>query len=256
MSTTKEKMRNREFVTGTHVLLADPCISELLGSVGYDFLWIDTEHTPTDYHILIQHLIAAKAAGCDTLVRIPWNDPIMAKRVLEMGPTGIIFPMVNTPAELDAAMKCTLYPPLGNRGFGPVRAVTYGLDDQELYINKTSLEMIRCVQIETKTAVDNLDEMAKNPWVDCFIFGPCDLSGSIGELFKIYEKPTGDLIDTAIAKIKKAGKSVGISLITDDPKQLEYWHNKGINVISGGSDISYLGLGAKKTLQLLKNPGK
>ena len=253
MSTTKEKMKNREFVTGTHLLLADPCISELCGSVGFDFLWIDTEHTPMDYHLLIQHLIAAKAAGCDTLVRIPWNDPILAKRVLEMGPTGIIFPVVNTPAELDAAMKCTLYPPLGTRGFGPIRAVTYALDDQELYINKTSLEMIRCVQIESKTAVDNLDEMAKNPWVDCFIFGPCDLSGSIGELFKIYGKPTGDLIDTAIAKIKKAGKSVGISLVTEDPKQLEYWYKKGINVISCGSDTSYIGGGAKKTLQLLKN---
>jgi 2-dehydro-3-deoxyglucarate aldolase/4-hydroxy-2-oxoheptanedioate aldolase len=95
--------------------------------------------------------------------------------------------------------------------------------------------------------------MAKNPWVDCFIFGPCDLSGSIGELFKIYEKPTGDLIDIAIAKIKKAGKSVGISLVTDDPKQIQYWYDKGINVISCGSDTSYIGSGAKKTLQLLKN---
>jgi 2-dehydro-3-deoxyglucarate aldolase/4-hydroxy-2-oxoheptanedioate aldolase len=256
MSTTKEKMKKCEFVTGTHILLADPCISELCGSIGFDFLWIDTEHTPTDYHILVQHLIAAKAADCDTLVRIPWNDPVLAKRVLEMGPTGIVFPMVNTPAELDIAMKSTLYPPLGNRGFGPLRAVTYGLDDQEKYINKTSLEMIRCVQIETKTAIDNLDEMAHNPWVDCFIFGPCDLSGSIGELFKIYEKPTGDLIDSAIVKLKKAGKSVGISLVTDDPKQIQYWYDKGINVISCGADTSYIGLGAKRTLQILRHIGE
>ena len=256
MSATKEKMRNLELVTGTHVLLADPCISELFGSVGFDFLWIDTEHAPIDHQILLQHLIAAKASGCDTLVRIPWNDPVMAKRVLDMGPAGIIFPMVNTAAELNVAMKCTLYPPLGNRGFGPIRAVNYALNDQEEYINKTSIEMIRCVQIESKTAVDNLDEMVKNPWVDCFIFGPCDLSGSIGELSKIYEKPTGDLIDTCIAKLKKAGKSAGISITTEDPKQLEYWYKKGINVISCGSDISYLGVGAIKTLQLLKNREK
>jgi 2-dehydro-3-deoxyglucarate aldolase/4-hydroxy-2-oxoheptanedioate aldolase len=253
MNVTKEKMRNLEFTTGTHVLLADPCISELCGSIGFDFLWIDTEHTPTDYHILVQHLIAAKASGCDTLVRIPWNDPVLAKRVLEMGPTGIIFPMVNTPEELDRAMKCTLYPPLGNRGFGPLRAVNYALDDQEVYINKTSRDMIRCVQIETKTAVDNLDEMVKNPWVDCFIFGPCDLSGSIGELFKIYEKSTGDLIDMAVSKIKKAGKSAGISLITEDPKQIRYWYDKGINVISCGADTAYIGNGGKRTLKILKD---
>ena len=256
MGTTKEKMKNREYIKGTHVLFADPCISELCGSVGFDFLWIDTEHTPLDYEILVQHIIAAKAAGCDSLVRVPWNDPVLTKRVLEMGPTGIIFPMVNTPAELDIAMKSTLYPPLGNRGFGPLRAVKYGLDNAEEYINKTSLEMIRCVQIESKTAVDNLDEMVKNPWVDCFIFGPFDLSGSIGELSRIYEKPTQDLIDTAIAKIKKAGKSIGTSLVTEDPKLLQLWYDKGINVLTCGSDASYLCNGAKKTLQLLNNVSK
>jgi 2-dehydro-3-deoxyglucarate aldolase/4-hydroxy-2-oxoheptanedioate aldolase len=234
-------------------MLADPCISELCGSAGFDFLWIDTEHASTDYETLLHHIIAAKAAGCDSLVRVPWNDPVLAKRVLEMGPTGIIFPMVNTPAELDAAMKCTLYPPLGNRGFGPIRAVNYALDDQEVYINKTSLEMIRCVQIKTKTTVENLKKKAKNPWVDCFIFGPYDLSGSIGELSKIYGKPTQDLVDTAIAKIKKAGKSVGTSLVTEDPALLQFWYDKGVNVISCGSDTSYIGAGAKKTFQLLKN---
>jgi len=253
MKSTKEKLKNCEFVKGTHVLLADPCISELCGSVGFDFLWIDTEHTPIDYEVLVQHLIAAKAGGCDSLVRVPWNDPVLAKRVLEMGPNGIIFPMVSTPAELDLAIKSTLYPPLGNRGYGPLRAVRYGLDDAGEYINKTSLEMIRCVQIETKTAVENLDEMAKNPWVDCFMFGPFDLSGSIGELSKIYEKPTQDLIEIAIAKIKKAGKSVGVSLSTEDPKLLQLWMDKGINVISCGSDASYICAGAKKTFQLLNN---
>jgi 2-dehydro-3-deoxyglucarate aldolase/4-hydroxy-2-oxoheptanedioate aldolase len=153
-------------------------------------------------------------------------------------------------------MKCTLYPPLGNRGFGPQRAVRFGLDDIDQYINKTSVEMIRCVQIETRTAVENLDEMAKNPWVDCFIFGPCDLSGSIGELNKVYEKPTVDLIDTAVAKIKTAGKSVGISLATEDPKQLQFWHDKGINVISCGADNGYIASGANRMFQLLKNLGK
>jgi len=253
MGTTKEKMRTCEYVTGTHVSLADPCISELCGSVGFDFLWIDTEHSPLDYGILVQHLIAAKAAGCDSLVRVAWNDPVLTKRILEMGPTGIIFPMVNTPEELDVAMKSTLYPPQGNRGFGPLRAVTYGLDNVEEYINKTSLEMIRCAQIETKTAVENLDEMVKNPWVDCFIFGPFDLSGSIGELSRIYEKPTQDLIDAAIAKIKKAGKSIGVSFNTEDQKLVQFWYDKGINVISCGLDAGYICSGAKKTLQLLKS---
>ena len=124
----------------------------------YDFIWIDTEHSAVDYHILLQHIIAAKSAGVNSLVRIPWNDPILAKRVLEMGPSGLIFPVVSSAEELDKAMKSTLYPPHGKRGFGPVRAVRYGLDDADEYIAAGSLEMVRCVQIETAEAVSNLEK--------------------------------------------------------------------------------------------------
>ncbi len=252
MTRLKEKLKKREPVAGMHVSLADICITEICGSADYDFIWVDTEHTAVDYHILQQHLIAAKAADVNSLVRIPWNDPILAKRVLEMGPNGIIFPVVSTVEELDQAMKCTLYPPLGNRGFGPMRAVRYGADSADEYIAKGSLEMVRCVQIETAKAVENLEQMAKNPWVDCFIFGPCDLSGSIGELNRVFEKHTSDLIDRAVAILKKAGKSVGVSTGSDDPEVLRYWHGKGINFISAGTDYLHILSGARKVSAILR----
>lgn len=253
IKTTKEKLRDCEKVLGMHVLLADPCITELCGKIGFDFLWIDTEHTAIDYHILITHLMGAAAAGCDSIVRIPWNDPVMAKRVLEQGPTGILFPMVSTPEELDFAMKSTLYPPLGNRGFGPIRAVDYAIMDQEEYIHHITVEkMIRLVQIETKSAVDNLEEMCRNEWVDGFIIGPCDLSASIGLLYKIYEKPTTDLIRLAVKKCNDAGKSIGISIATEDPVQMRFWYDMGMNIISCGSDTSHIVNGARRTLQNLK----
>lgn len=252
MINLKKKLRNCEPVAGMHVNLTDPCVSELCGSLGFDFLWIDTEHTVIDYPILQTHLIAAKAGGTDTIVRIPWNDPIMAKIVLEMGPTGIIFPMVNTTEELDRAMKSSLYPPLGNRGFGPIRAVRYGLDDISEYITKTSLDMVRCVQIESATAVKNLPEMSKNPYVDCFIFGPCDLSGSIGELYQVFDKNTSDLIDEGVAMLKGAGKSIGVSTGTSDPEVLRYWHEKGINVISAGIDFLHILNGSRMVLDAIR----
>ncbi|HWR12887.1 MAG TPA: aldolase/citrate lyase family protein [Rectinemataceae bacterium] len=252
MTQLKEQLGKRDPLAGMHVSLADSCITELCGYVDYDFIWIDTEHTAIDYHILLEHIIAAKAAGVSSLVRIPWNDAILAKRVLEMGPTGLIFPVVNSAEELDKAMKSTLYPPNGNRGFGPMRAVRYGLDDADEYIRKGSLDMVRCVQIESKLAVDNLEEMAKNPWVDCFIFGPCDLSGSIGELNRVFDPNTSDLIDRAVAILKKAGKSVGVSTGSDDPEVLRYWHDKGINVISAGTDYLHIMSGARKVRGILR----
>lgn len=252
MTALKEKLRACAPLAGMHISLADSCIAELCGNLGYDFLWIDTEHTAIDYHTLLQHLIAAKAGGTETLVRIPWNDAILAKRVLEMGPTGIIFPVVNTPEELDRAMKSTLYPPHGTRGFGPMRAVRYGLDDADAYIAKGSLDMVRCVQIESFVAIENLAEMAKNPWVDCFIFGPCDLSGSIGELNKVFEPHTCALIDRAVAILRAAGKSIGVSTGSDDPKVLRYWHDKGVNVISAGTDYLHILSGARKVRENLR----
>jgi len=252
MTDLKKKLRNCEYVVGTHSTMVDASITELNGYIGFDYVWIDTEHSAIDYYILENHIIAAKAGGTNSLVRIPWNDPILAKRVLEMGPTGIIFPVVNTPEELDKAMKCTLYPPLGNRGFGPVRAVKYGIDDVNEYIREKSLELVRCVQIESYIAVDNLEEMAKNPYVDCFIFGPCDLSGSIGELNQIYEKKTQDLIKRSIEILKKAKKSVGISVGTDDPQLLKAWYDMGINAISAGADYQLIANGARKIFTCLK----
>ena len=253
MKNLKQKLRDREEICGMHVCLTEPCISELCAGLGYDFLWIDTEHTAIDYQNLLYHLMGARAGGTETLVRIPWNDPIMAKRVLEMGPAGIIIPTVNTPEELDRAMKATLYPPYGNRGFGPLRAVRYGLEDTDAYIDATRDEMVRCVQIESEQAVKNLREMARNPYVDCFVFGPCDLSGSIGKLNHVFEKQTSSLIDEAVAILKEAGKSIGVSTGSSDKEVISYWHEKGINVLSAGSDYVHIMEGAQRELAMMRN---
>lgn len=253
MKTLKEKLRDCEYVKGMHVNLCDAQVTELCGLIGFDFLWIDTEHTAIDYGVLKDHIIAAKAAGTKSIVRVPWNDPILAKRVLEMGPDGIIFPVVNSAEELDKAMKSTLYPPYGNRGFGPVRAANYGITDVNDYINKGSLDLIRCVQIESTTAVENLEEMVKNPWIDCFIFGPCDLSGSLNQLNQVFEPETQMWIKKAIAILKKANKSIGVSTGSDDPEVLKKWRDLGINFLSAGTDYLHIAAGAKKVYNILDN---
>jgi len=252
MTTLKEKLRKCEPVAGTHVFLKDPCITELLASLGYDFLWIDTEHTAIDCAILETHLMAATAGGTSTLVRVPWNNPVIVKRVLDMGPTGIIFPTINTVQELQKAMKSTLYPPHGSRGFGPMRAIRYGIDDVSKFIEKTNKNLVRCVQIESKMAVENLGEMVKHPYVDCFIFGPCDLSGSIGEIGNPLGKNTGKLIDKAVAILKASGKSFGVSGSDWDPDIIQHWHDKGMNVLSMGIDYFHLLKGAKDELENIR----
>ncbi len=252
MNLLKEKLQKKIPLAGTHISLSDPCISELIGNLGYDFIWIDTEHTAIDYHTLELLLIGARAGGVNPIVRIPWNDAVLAKRVLEMGPDGIIFPMVNTPEEADRAMKSCLYPPEGNRGFGPIRAAKYGLEDADQFIKRNNKELCRFIQIETVTAVKNLPEIVKNPYIDGYFFGPCDLSGSIGELNRVFEPNTSKLIDEAIAILKEAGKPIGVSTGTHDPEVLKYWRDKGITIISACGDFTYILNGARDNLDNLR----
>jgi len=252
MDSLKQKLRSGKLLVGTHINLNDFVISEIVGNLGFDFLWIDTEHTAIDYQCLLGHLIASKASNTPAVVRIPWNNPVLAKRVLEMGPAGIVFPMVNTAEEADAAMQCCIYPPNGNRGFGPHRAIRYGIDDVVKYIHSDSMELCRFVQVETEEAVNNLDEIARNPYIDGFIIGPYDLSGSIGQLGRIMDGETDRLINIAIEKAQKAGKPIGVSTGNNDYETLKHWLDKGINIISTGTE--YLGIiqGAKTALNNIK----
>lgn len=250
--TLKERFRVQERICGMHICLSDPAMTELCARIGYDFLWIETEHSPMDYQNVLLNLIAANSGGTPAIVRIPWNDAVLAKRVLEMGPDGIIFPMVCSTIEADAAIKSTLYPPLGNRGFGPQRAVGYGLIDGAEYVNRTSLDMVRIIQIETEQCVDNeLDRILDNEWIDCVMLGPCDLSASIGKLPDISCPESIRLQDKALKKIRDAGKSAGTSIGSDDPQVIRRWFDRGANVISCGSEFAHILSGARKTLSML-----
>ena len=113
MNAFRNKLLSGAEMVGFEVDLCDPCISEMIGQMGYDYLWIDTEHEAMDYQTVLMHIIAARAAGTASVVRIPQNEPFLAKRVLEMGPDGIIFPMISTAATCFAA-RCNRLTILAN----------------------------------------------------------------------------------------------------------------------------------------------
>lgn len=244
--TLKAKLRACDNICGTHVSLPEPAITELFGYAGYDFIWVDTEHSGIDYRELLAHLGAARMTGTPAIVRASSRNPEHVKRVLEMGPEGIIFPMINTPEEAKAAMDLCLYPPYGKRGFGPLRAAHYGRDDTNEYIKKSVDSLCRFIQIESAEAVDNLPELVKNPYIDGFIFGPCDLSGSIGELGDIFGANTQALVERAVKIVRGAGKTMGVSLGPDDIETKKFWFARGCNMISAGGDFDYLLRAAKR----------
>ena len=154
-----------------------------------------------------------------------------------MGPDGIIFPNVNSAAELKKAMDACLYPPYGKRGFGPKRACGYGRIDLFDYIKSANDAMCRFAQLEHIDAINDLDNMLKVEGCDGFIVGPCDLSGSIGLLNETKHPKVVALMKTAIEKCKAAGKPIGVAAAYT-PEDVKFWYDLGFQFLSAGTDTA------------------
>lgn len=251
MNKLREQLSKKETVYGTVVCLTDPCVCEMMGAAGYDCVWVDMEHTYTSPKEVLCHLNGARAAGISSIVRVPQNDLTYTKKVLEMGPEGIIFPMVRSAAEAKALIDMTLYPPLGNRGFGPIRAIRYGADDAKNYAEKDSLDMLRFIQIEHIDCVEELEEIAKIPYLDGCIFGPCDLSFSVGHPLDVMCQANMDAIEKSVKILREHGKLVGLSG-SMSPEAVEVWSKLDLDLFFSGGDWCFLFDAAKKTMDCMK----
>jgi len=248
----KEKLKGKDILYGTHTGLNNAVITEILSGLGYDYLWIDTEHAAVDYAELVQMIGNAWNAGTPPLVRLNIGDRNHSKRVMEMGPAGIIFPMVDTAEQANESIKFTLYPPDGFRGFGPQRAVRYGLDNDMEYLQHANEALCRFIQLESPEAVDNLPAMLKNPWIDGFIIGPVDLSCRAGCPGDVYSEKVTSLVRMAADIVLPAGRRFGLSLGALTPEGRQHWLDLGINMISIGNDYTFVLQGARQNLEFLR----
>lgn len=250
MDIIMEKVRKGEIATGSHIQIGNIVATDIISRAGFDMLWIDTEHGPIDKYATLTNIIAAGSGGAAVWVRIPWNDPVLAKPILEMGPDGIIIPLIRSAEDAKNAVAACSYPPDGVRGFGPMRAVEYGAIDTMEYINTISKKMWKIVQIEHIDAVNCLDDILDVPGLDAIIVGSYDLSGSMGILGQMMNPEllkTEDMIAEAARRHNKPfGTSMGMF-----PEKIKMWKNRGANFIFVGSDASYLADGAKNTYHAL-----
>lgn len=243
----KKKISEGKIVTGTVISFNDSSITEILGDLGYDFVWIDGEHSALERQAVQHHIMAARGTDAAPFVRIPWNDPVLAKPILEMGPAAIIFPFIRTAEEARLAVSSCLYPPDGIRGFGPRRANRYGMVDNDTYLKEYSSQIWKVMQIEHYEAVENLEEILAVEEVDTIVVGPNDLSGSIGLLGQTRHKEVIALMDEIGRKAMKSGKPFGVSMGLD-PQSIRDWLRRGVSWIGVGGDTGHLIKGAKETL--------
>lgn len=248
----KEKIQNKEKTIGMHINLNDVTVGRIAGLAGYDFIWIDMEHSYLSYEGLLNLVIAVKSGGGQVIVRAPQDDLTATKKILEMGVDGIIFPMVKTAEDANRLISYTLYPPHGVRGFGPMNAIDYGFKDVGNYVHTHHKTMCRFIQIEHIEAVRNLNDLIKNDYIDGYIVGANDLSGSMGMLGDVFGEEVTSIINEIVTKLKAAGKYVGISTGDFSESTLKHWHEMGFDMISAGADFDFLREGLKQNRETLK----
>lgn len=244
----RKKIRDGKLIIGGHTFLNDPSISEALAFHGYEFIWIDAEHGSFSNADILHHTMAIASAGAMSIVRVAWNDPIIIKPILEMGPDGIIAPMINSAEDAESFIKACQYPLKGNRGFGPRRANHYGAVPINEYLESSSERILKIIQIEHILAVENLNSICKIDGIDLIIVGPNDLSGSLGCLGDTRNSMILDVFDKIADTCIRNKVPFGVSLGPQDELSIKEWLSRGISVISCGDDISFISIGAKKTI--------
>lgn len=251
MSTFKDLLRSGKTMIGTHITTRDAHWAEVMGTAGFDYYWVCTEHTeitpPDVYNILTAARAAVHPTPC--FVRVAENNPTLVKPLLEMGVDGIVFPMIKTAEDVKLAVASCMYPPAGIRGWCPRRINNYGLEDTQTYISTVDERIMKIIQIETREAVENLDDILKVDGVDAFIIGPCDLSGSLGHLMELDHPEVVRTIEQIIARVHAAGKFIGVSYGGYDKDSIQTWLDRGVDMISVGGEIMYVYDGAHETVK-------
>ena len=234
---------------GLWISLSHNYAAEVVASAGYDWLLVDMEHAPSDMATVLGQLQAIAPYGSTAIVRPPWNDTVMVKRLLDLGAPGLLFPMVQSVAEAQAAVAATRYPPNGVRGVaGSLRANNFGRMTD--YYAKADDQTAVILQVETRAAVAQALEIGQVDGVDGVFFGPADIAADMGLLGKHMSQEVWDLIMPAARRLMDAGIPVG-TLVTD-PAFAKHLLAEGFTFVACGTDTNLLAKGADALLAQMR----
>lgn len=236
---------------GLWCTLSSPFSTEIVAGSGYDWLMLDTEHSPGDpLTVLPQLQVIAGYPSVSAMVRPAANDTVLIKRFLDLGAQTLLIPYVQSAAEAEAAVQATRYPPHGVRGVSALtRATSFGR--QRDYFDRAADEFCVIIQIETQTALDELEAIAAVPGVDALFVGPADLAASLGYGANQSDpKMRATVLDT-LARIRQAGKPAG--LLTGDAVLQKSALEAGIDFLAIGVDAGMLARSTEAALAQLRS---
>ncbi|KAL3742865.1 hypothetical protein ACJRO7_018210 [Eucalyptus globulus] len=232
----KSRLRGGETLYGIFLLSFSPTVAEIAGLAGYDFAVVDMEHGPGGVSEALHCLRALAGTGTPAILRLPESSAAWAKKALDLGPQGLMFPMIDTPELARDAVAYSRFPPAGVRGSAHtvVRASKYGID--EGYLGHCEEELLVMCQVESQQGVRNVEQIAAVDGVDCIQMGPLDLSASMGYLWDPGNKKVREMMRTAEKGVLGSGRAYlsGFAMPFDSPDDLR---KRGYHMVSGAVDV-------------------
>ncbi|MFO1090727.1 MAG: aldolase/citrate lyase family protein [Hyphomicrobiales bacterium] len=234
---------------GLWVSLCSPLAAEVVAGAGFDWVLIDMEHSPNELTTVLNQLQVFAAYDTTPLVRPDWNDTVKVKRLLDIGTQGLLFPMVQTPAEAAQAVAAVRYPPRGVRGVsGMTRANRFARSTD--YFAKVEAETAVLVQLESRSAIEKAHEIAAVDGVTGLFFGPADIGADMGILGQPANPAIWDVIMPAAKSLIRAGVPVGTLVF--DATFARKLLDEGFSFVACGADTALLARGADNLLKAVK----
>jgi 2-keto-3-deoxy-L-rhamnonate aldolase RhmA len=234
---------------GTWVMAASPIVAEATGHAGFQWGVVDMEHTPLDLMSVVHMLQAIAGTAMLPVLRVPWNDTVLIKRVLDAGAQTLLVPFVQNAQEAAAAVAASRYPPLGVRGMaGMSRASRFGTVPQ--YFQAANEQVSVIVQLETPQAVAELEAIAAVPGVDALFLGPGDLSGALGVPGQLTHPKVMEIMADAARRARAAGQHVGT--VGGTPELAAQYHAMGFDFVAVASDLGLFMRAAQGALGSLR----
>lgn len=255
----KEKLKKKKFLLNGWLQIPSAFATEVMAHQDWDTLTIDMQHGMVGFDSALSMIQAITSTNTLSLVRVPSNDSATIMKILDCGVSGIICPLVNTKNEAQKFVDSCLYPPEGSRSFGPLRAM---MVSGSKYLSEANKKITKIVMIETKEAIDNLEEILSVKGIHGIYIGPNDLGISLGSPLQVDKKnklrsnelTLSKTTEKAILKILKISKKKNIirGIHSSSPEMSKKMIKAGFNFVTSASDERLITAGSQSIINKLK----
>lgn len=232
----KQRLKRGEILLGTNIGVFSPHLVGIVLSARPDFLWIDTEHMPYGIEALDVIPVIARMRGVAPLIRVAGNDPALIKKAYDVGAVAVMVPQVNTAEEAAQAVQYARYAPEGKRGISPTWTWIAG-EDWNQVIETANEETVLVLQLESRQAYENLDEIKQVPGIDVLLVGPLDLSATVGTLADTRSPEVQAIMREVPRRLQGTGIAAGTTL--GEVAEIQEKIRWGYQFLNVGSPISY-----------------